>query len=102
MPEFRESTPKRRAILKQKKDYRSYKKELREDFNKRCGYCDDPDSWKDAFYEIDHFVPKSAHFNLPVLYKIAVLSRGDSQDALEVSCEMTLVSKSCFIGHRRN
>jgi len=57
MPEFRETTPKRRTDFKHKK-YSSYKKELREDFGGRCGYCNDPDSYRDTFYETDHFVPK--------------------------------------------
>lgn len=45
MPKLREKDPERRDIKKKKKCYRSYKKELREDFNKRCGYCDDHDCW---------------------------------------------------------
>jgi len=58
MPEFRKKIPIRRAAFKQVGDYKRHKENLREDFNKRCGYCDDPDSWKHTFYEIDHFVPK--------------------------------------------
>ncbi len=62
MPELKETTPKRRTDFKQKKRYNSYKKELREDFSGRCGYCNDQDSYRNAFYEIDHFVPKK-HLN---------------------------------------
>lgn len=55
MPEFRKRTPTRRTDFTQKK---GRKEALREDFNRRCGYCDDPDSYQNAYYEIDHFVPK--------------------------------------------
>ena len=58
MSSFREKIPKRRTDIAQKKSYQDYKTELREDFNKRCGYCNDHESWRNSFYEIDHFIPK--------------------------------------------
>lgn len=41
--------------------YRSFKRPLQADFNSRCGYCDDHDSWDGGYrhYHIDHFVPKT-------------------------------------------
>ena len=43
------------------KCYRSFKPYLRKDFNQRCGYCDDLDSYSDGSraYHIDHFKPHS-------------------------------------------
>lgn len=40
--------------------YRRFKLPLQADFNSRCGYCDDPDSWDGGYkhYHIDHFIPK--------------------------------------------
>ncbi|KNB62256.1 HNH endonuclease [Chryseobacterium sp. Hurlbut01] len=39
--------------------YSQYKKILREDFNKRCGYCCDLDKYKISYYAIDHYVPRN-------------------------------------------
>ncbi len=55
--EFREKTPCRRTNASAYDPQR--RAELREDFHQRCGYCNDHDCFKDTFYEIDHFVPKS-------------------------------------------
>jgi len=55
---FRETLPERRTDIVNKTRYQSYRQELQEDFNARCGYCDDHESWKNSFYEIDHFIPK--------------------------------------------
>jgi len=59
MNKLRESTPKRRPNPRQVSKYKEYKNDLREDFNGRCGYCDDEDKWggKRCFH-VDHFVPK--------------------------------------------
>ncbi len=59
MPKFRLKTPKRRKESKKTNQYQDHKADLKEDFNHRCGYCDAPDKWRDTFYEIDHFVPKT-------------------------------------------
>ncbi len=59
MPVFREATPVRRLDRKECKHYASYLKTLREDFNKRCGYCDDSDKLRIRSFAIDHFVPRT-------------------------------------------
>jgi hypothetical protein len=56
---FREATPKHRAGRKACKKYSSYKKTLRIDFLKRCGYCDDLDELRIRDYVIDHFLPRN-------------------------------------------
>lgn len=45
----------------QSERYAAYKAQLRQDFRKRCGYCDDPDAYVGgrAGSHIDHFAPKS-------------------------------------------
>ncbi len=58
MNSFREKTPTRRNDVAFKKNYQEYNSLLKEDFNKRCGYCDDHLGWRNSFYEIDHFIPK--------------------------------------------
>lgn len=58
--EFREHTPSRRVNQKKYADYYAYKESLRNDFNSRCGYCDDPERFSDAPFQIDHFIPKAA------------------------------------------
>jgi uncharacterized protein (TIGR02646 family) len=57
-------------------NYRSFKKHLENDFNNRCGYCDDPDSYygQEISYHIDHFKPKSEFPELEVEYKNLVYS----------------------------
>lgn len=59
MPDFRKETPSRRPDRKECKHYTSYKKTLKEDFNHRCGYCDDIDFQKIRSFTIDHFVPQN-------------------------------------------
>ena len=56
--QFREIIPKRRTDIEHKARYQEYKQQLREDFNSRCGYCNDHESWRNSYYEIDHFIPK--------------------------------------------
>lgn len=50
-----------RTCAKTYKDYKSFKPHLRDDFNKRCGYCDDNDFYAGGkrSYHIDHFKPHS-------------------------------------------
>lgn len=55
---FREKQPKRRSNVVLKTNYRDYRSELREDFNCRCGYCNDLDIPRKEYIEIDHFVPR--------------------------------------------
>ncbi len=59
MNPFREKTPSRRPDRAECEHYSSYKDTLREDFNKRCGYCDDSDGFRIRSYTIDHFVPRN-------------------------------------------
>jgi uncharacterized protein (TIGR02646 family) len=59
MEDFRKITPARRNDAPKGKKYREYKSLLREDFNQRCGYCGDHDFFRETYYEVDHFVPKS-------------------------------------------
>jgi len=58
MPALRKKTPKRRIITKIVGCYREHRENLREDFDKRCGYCNAPDFFRSTHYEIDHFIPK--------------------------------------------
>ena len=58
MSVFRKVTPKRRLTTKKVGHYREHRNSLKEDFNNRCGYCDDADNFRRAHYEIDHFIPK--------------------------------------------
>lgn len=57
MPVFRDNTPKRRNITTAVATYSAHKADLQIDFFNRCGYCNAPDSWKIAYYEVDHFIP---------------------------------------------
>jgi 5-methylcytosine-specific restriction endonuclease McrA len=58
MPVLRKKTPQRREMVKNVRNYKEHRDNLREDFEKRCGYCGDIDIFKRAYYEIDHFIPK--------------------------------------------
>jgi hypothetical protein len=58
MPVFREHTPKRRNIIKDVSHYSDHRNDIKIDFMCRCGYCNDIDSWRNIWFEIDHFVPK--------------------------------------------
>jgi hypothetical protein len=59
MPVFRKKTPNRRQINRIVKNYTEHRDDLKQDFNNRCGYCDDHDKFKRANFEIDHFIPKN-------------------------------------------
>lgn len=50
-----------RTCAKTYANYTSFKPYIREDFNKRCGYCDDLDLFHGGVrgYQIDHFKPHS-------------------------------------------
>ncbi len=54
-------TKPKRNCLRKSSNYRSFKLDLRTDFNQRCGYCDDIDLMQAGknFYHIDHFKPHS-------------------------------------------
>lgn len=57
MPTLRNYIPKRRNITTVVKQYRDHKEDLKLDYQNRCGYCNDMDTWRNTWYEIDHFVP---------------------------------------------
>lgn len=106
MEKFRETTPVR-TCTKKYKSHRSYKKYLELDFNKKCGYCDDHDSWAGGRreYQIDHFVPLSKFTNLPNLktdYKNLVYScfycnNAKSDKWISTSHEISVIRDKGFI-----
>jgi hypothetical protein len=59
MHPFRLGEPDRRKGRVVCELYTSYRKNLKEDFNDRCGYCDDTDKLKLRNFAIDHFVPQN-------------------------------------------
>jgi len=78
--------PCRSDDVKPRKNYRGYKAQLREDFNKSCGYCGDDDSFLGCQrgFHIDHFAPKNSFSHLEVEYSNLVyacpfcnLAKGD-------------------------
>jgi len=62
MKPLRDETP-HRTCTKKFKDYRSYKNHIREDFHRRCGYCNDYDYLCNGIrgFHIDHFIPLSPY-----------------------------------------
>jgi len=50
-----------RTCVRVEGNYKNYKEDLRNDFYKRCGYCDDLDYYYGGrrIYHIDHFKPHS-------------------------------------------
>jgi hypothetical protein len=60
MNDFRKKTPINRSAPKAVKKYGEYKKDLKDDFFSKCGYCNGSDHWTGGwrFFQIDHFVPK--------------------------------------------
>ena len=72
---IRKHIPARSAVTKQK-NYRKYKSDLRKDFSKRCGYCDDSDEFcgGERGYHIDHFAPKSLFPKISTEYENLVYS----------------------------
>ena len=75
MGKFREADPKR-TCEKEYRAYRSFKKYLREDFNRRCGYCNDLDKFCGGIrgFHIDHFCPQDKFDHLSTQYKNLVYS----------------------------
>ena len=72
---FREITPARTSLNKYA-SYRQFKKDLAEDFNKRCGYTDCADRWFGGSntFHIDHFKPLDTHPSLKTDYSNLVYS----------------------------
>lgn len=69
---LRNKIPQHRKDRDECEHYSSYLKTLKEDFNRRCGYCDDTNSYKIRSFAIDHFVPRNpkdfVHTIKPNLY----------------------------------
>lgn len=66
---FREEPyPLHRGDRAECEKYSSYLKTLIVDFNKRCGYCNDLNSYRIRSFAIDHFVPRNpSDFTHPIL-----------------------------------
>ena len=58
MSVLREHTPKRRNISSNVSAYGKHRDDLKLDYIDRCGYCNDVNTWRFIWFEIDHFVPK--------------------------------------------
>lgn len=58
MSVFRNHTPKRRNIATAVTKYGHHRANLKIDYLSRCGYCNDVDTWRFIWFEIDHFVPQ--------------------------------------------
>ncbi|AXX96339.1 HNH endonuclease [Arcobacter ellisii] len=55
---FRKKKPLRRDNVPIVSTYKQHISFLMEDFNNKCGYCDDSYTWRTMWYEIDHFIPQ--------------------------------------------
>lgn len=85
---FREKKPSRRAIKKPKASYKSYRKELCEDFFDRCGYCNCPRIETMENFHIDHFAPRDRFL------KTQWASKLDLYENLVYSCPHCNILKS--------
>lgn len=65
-----------RTCAKTYTDHTKYKPYLRDDFNKKCGYCDDHDAFVGGpdSYHVDHFVPAGDFPHLSATYSNLVYS----------------------------
>lgn len=94
---LRRLVPQRRSEIKQYATYRSYKRFLREDFNKRCGYCDADDKFLGAAvaFHVDHFAPQKKFDELKTDYKNLIYScrfcNGAKSDYWPSDCHLTSV-----------
>jgi len=66
---FRDTSPKR-SCTKNYANYRSFKPDLAEDFNHKCGYTDCSDYWFGGTnsFHIDHFKPWKKNPHLKTVY----------------------------------
>jgi hypothetical protein len=55
---FRKETPIRSDIKTVVSKYSDHREELKKDYKRRCGYCNDIDTWRTVWFEVDHFVPQ--------------------------------------------
>lgn len=93
-----------RTCKKNYSNYRSYKKFLRKDFNKKCGYCNDYDFWGGGphNYHIDHFAPKSKFPQLKseynnLIYSCPFCNRSKGKDWLSNNPEINIVNNKGYI-----
>ena len=94
---MRRIVPARRDEIRQYASHRSYKPFLREDFNKRCGYCDADDKFlgASAAFHVDHFAPQKKFGDLQTEYTNLVYScrycNGSKSDYWPSECPQTPV-----------
>jgi uncharacterized protein (TIGR02646 family) len=71
-----EQRPVRSEGVMPRTKHQAYKDELRVDFRRRCGYCDDKDVYSGGKrgFHIDHFKPKSKFDDLKTTYSNLVYS----------------------------
>lgn len=100
---IRTVTPKR-TCEKVYINYRSYKKYLAQDFNNRCGYCDDFDGWQGGMqtYHIDHFAPKKKFEELEnrydnLIYSCSYCNRFKSDDWPSENSNINIVGNKGYI-----
>ncbi len=58
----RDTLPLRRSVPTKNptgKNWSEHKPDLQEDFHQHCGYCGSYDGFRNTYFEVDHFVPKS-------------------------------------------
>lgn len=79
--------PTRRIAPPEKARYSLYKPELRDDFSKKCGYCDTLDYYSGGVkgFHIDHFAPKKKFVALcnsyeNLIYCCPICNMGKSDD----------------------
>lgn len=103
MTKIRREVP-RRTCGKKYASYRSYKNDLRRDFNNRCGYCDADDHYSGGVrsYQIDHFAPKklfpdkeNEYANL--VYSCFYCNNGKSDTWLAATSTTSVVNGEGFI-----
>ncbi len=66
MYEFRTKTPAHSPSVPKYSSYSQYRTILRDDFNKRCAYCDDTEQYRIRSFAIDHFIPQTPKNFVPV------------------------------------
>jgi uncharacterized protein (TIGR02646 family) len=97
---FRDKIPIKRN-LPAKSHYRDYRNDLRLDFFKRCGYCNDPDDFRDD-YHIDHFAPQAdfkhlAHEYRNLVYSCPTCNTAKGRDWVTDSCDISYTSTKGYL-----
>jgi hypothetical protein len=96
--------PKRRTAFAVKSNYSYYKLELREDFIRRCGYCDTPDHYSGGRrgFHIDHFAPSSKFIALKneynnLIYCCPICNIGKSDNWPSTDAAVSFVGDIGFV-----